>query len=189
MSLFTRIMATPVALHGAATVAAFFGLGAVQGRLDALYAQSNHPVDYATGQTTFDAVQIKGFYADMQGEGTLDVYMQTQQFDFLFLACMGLFGLLFGTFVARFARTGSWGRKSGLFAAGLAVFGALCDATENLISFVMLTDPQGFLAWLALPYSGFAVVKFGAIALAMLTVLVAIILVAFGRATDRPTIA
>ena len=38
--------------------------------------------------------------------------------------------------------------------------GALADAVENLISFAMLADPQGFADWIALPYSAFAVLHY-----------------------------
>ena len=186
MSIFSRLTSLPMIPHGIAVVAGFFGLGAVQARLDALYAQSGHPVDYATGQTTFDAAQIKEYYAAMQEGGTLDVYIRTQQFDFLFLATLGLFGLLLGTFIARFARVGSWGRWFGGAVAIFAIVGASCDAIENIWSFVMLADPQGFAAWLAIPYSGFAVAKFAAITLAMVSAIIAIGLIAVGRATDRP---
>jgi len=41
--------------HGFATIAAFGMFQAAKSALDASYAASGHPVDYATGQTSFDA--------------------------------------------------------------------------------------------------------------------------------------
>jgi len=34
------------------------------------------------------------------------------------------------------------------------------DVLENLVSFVMLSNPTGFADWLVVPYSSFAVAKF-----------------------------
>lgn len=184
--MFQRITNWPIWIHSGALIASFVALGQVQSRLDALYAASQHPVDYATGQTTFDAARIKGFYAHMQEAGSLDIYVQTQQFDFVFMLAMACFGVMLGSFVARAGRDRSAARSLGFVAAGLAVAGALLDALENAVSFVMLAQPQGFADWLALPYSGFASAKFAAITLAMLCVLLALLAAAAGRVLRRP---
>ena len=180
-----KLTEMPLWLHVGATAVAFGVFQAVRITLDASCAASNHPVDYATGQTTFDADRIKGFYAVMEQAGTLDIYVRTQVIDMGFLTMIGVFGLLLGTLVARLGAPGSWARGAGLGAAVAAVFGALCDASENAVSFVMLADPQGFADWLALPYSGFAVVKFALITLAMALVLAALGLGLAGRITTR----
>lgn len=184
--LVDKLSALSVWLHAGATALAFGLFQAVRLRLDASYAASNHPVGYATGQTTFDGQAIKGFYAVMQDAGTLDVYLRTQIIDFGFLAMIAVFGLLLGSLVGRAGRPGSRVRKAGAGAAVAAVLGALCDASENLVSFVMLADPQGFPDWLALPYSGFAVVKFGLITLAMALVILAGVMALAGRVLGRP---
>ena len=186
MLLFERLRAVPIWAHGLATAMAFGAFQGVRIRLDEMYAASNHPVDFATGQTGFDGQEVKSFYAHMQELATLDLYVDTQLFDFLFMASVALFGVLFGTFVARFARDGSWGRKLALSASGLAVTGALLDACENAVSFVMLANPQGFANWLAYPYSGFAVAKFAMLTLAMAAIILAIIWILVGRLV-RPT--
>lgn len=167
MTFLNRVTQLPLILHVGMTLAAFGAFQAVRLRLDASYAASGHPVDYATGQTTFDAERIKGFYAHMQDLGTLDIYLRTQIIDFGFIAMMMAFGLCLGTLVARAGADGSWGRRIGFLAAVLAVTGASFDVLENLVSFVMLADPQDFPAWLALPYSGFAVAKFICLTAAM----------------------
>ena len=66
--------------------------------------------------------------------------------------------------------------------------GAAFDALENLVSFVMLADPQGFADGLALPYSTFAVAKFVCLASAMALVLVTLLLVVAGRIMHRPAL-
>lgn len=173
-------------LHGAALLAAFGGFQVIKGRLDALYAASNHPVDYATGQTTFDAERIRGFYDVMQKAGTLEVYVQTQQFDYVFMIALALFGACLATFCGRMARDGSLGRRFGLWGAWAAILGAVCDALENAVSFVMLANPDSFADWLALPYSGFAALKFGLITLAILGCILALASAGLGRVLNRP---
>ena len=187
--MFSRLTQSNIFAHAGATAAAFGAFQLVRLRLDALYAVSRHPVDYATGQTTFDGIRIKEFYAHMQAEGTLGIYVQTQLFDFLFIACVALLGLTLGTLTARLGRPGSLARRAGIAAAISAMGGAAMDAAENLVSFVMLADPAGFPNWLALPYSGFAVAKFALMTLAMALVLITLILAAAGRATRRPALA
>ncbi|MGH1356095.1 MAG: hypothetical protein ACRBBS_13560 [Thalassovita sp.] len=185
---FKPLFSLPVWAHAALTAVAFSGFQWIKTLLDASYAASNHPVDYATGQTTFDATRIKEFYAHMQAQGSLDVYVRTQQIDFGFLILLGLSGLLLGTFVARAGRRDSWARRIGCLAALFFIGGALMDASENLVSFVMLNDPQGFAGWLALPYSGFAVVKFALITAGMGAVLISLLTTATGRLFRRPVI-
>lgn len=187
-ALLTPIFNLPVWAHAAVTVASFAGFQKAKAVLDASYSASRHPVDYATGQTTFDATRIKEFYAYMQTEGTLDIYYQTQLIDFAFLTLLGLTGLLLGTLVSRAARDSSWARRAGLVAAALFVTGAGMDAFENLTSFVMLNDPSGFADWLALPYSSFAVAKFALITGGMAAIVTSLVLTATGRLIRRPVI-
>jgi len=134
--------------HLIGAVGAMAGFQLVKARLDASYVASQHPVDYATGQTGFDASLVKGYYAHMDAAGTLPIYVQTQIIDFAFIIFLG---------------------------GGAIVFGTLMDCAENLVSFVMLADPQGFPSWLALIYSSFAVTKFACIALGMLLILTSLI--------------
>ena len=179
LRLMNKAMQMNGFIHAGAALGAFGGLQWVQGKLDASYAASNHPVDYATGQTTFSGEAIKGYYAHMEALGTLDIYRTTQLIDFGFIAAMMLLAFFMSTFVGRFAAAGSWGRKAAVVAGLAGIAGAGFDAIENLISFVMLADAQGFADWLALPYSGAASVKFALITLAMFSLLVAAALTLF----------
>ncbi|CUH76402.1 hypothetical protein TRM7557_00881 [Tritonibacter multivorans] len=186
--IFRSIAALPLLVHIGAAIATFVGFNWIKARLDASYAASNHPVDYATGQTTFDGAAIKGFYAHMSDLGTLDVYRTTQLIDFGFILAIACMGLFFCTLVARASRDGSWGRWLGLTAGLCAVMGAICDAIENGWSFVMLADPDGFADWLALPYSGFASLKFAFITAAMGCLLLSLLCAAAGRLSRRVAI-
>lgn len=144
------------ALGAALAVGALIASNAV---LNTLYEASGHPVDYATGQTSFSGVQVKGWYAQMQTQGTLDLYWATQLFDFVFIGAVFMVGAMTATYLARVNRSH---RASGaaLWAAAALAIGSCFDVVENLISFVMLVDPQGFPNWLAIPYSMMAVAKF-----------------------------
>ncbi len=112
----------------------------------------------------------------MEALGTLDIYRATQLIDFCFIAAMVVLALFLTTFVGRYAAAGSWARKAAVFAGCSVVAGAGFDVIENLISFLMLADAQGFSDWLSLPYSGAASVKFALIALGMFGLLAAIAL-------------
>lgn len=186
--LFRRVLALPVWAHLAAALCAVVGFGWVKEKLDASYAASNHPVDYVTGQTSFSGETIKGYYAEMEAQGTLDVYWTTQLIDLGFILAMACIAVFVCTLVARCSRIASWGRRVGLLAGASVLLGAVCDAIENGWSFVMLADPTGFPDWLALPYSAFASVKFGLIGLGMGLLVVSIILCLVGRASGRPGI-
>jgi len=186
--LFTAIAQMPWPAHLALAAASIAGYRWIGPRLNASYAASNHPVDYATGQTTFDGATIKSYYAAMQDAGTLDVYWTTQLIDFGFIAAIAALGLFVCTLAARLSRPASWGRRIGFAAGAAAIIGALCDAAENAISFVMLSNPAEFANWLALPYSGFAVLKFAAITLAMAGVAASLLLALAGRCARRPTL-
>ena len=171
MSAFSKLLNRPLGyslrVHAAGTVLTFLAFGRVKSALDASYLASQHPVDFVTGQTGFSASLVKSYYAHMADAGTLGIYVKTQLIDFGFIAMMALMGLMLGALIARLGMAGGLGRKLG-FAAALSVMtGAGLDAMENLTSFVMLADPTGFADWIALPYSAFAVAKFGFITLGM----------------------
>ncbi len=185
---FERVTTLSLWTHAGAAVATFVGFNWIKARLDASYAASKHPVDYATGQTTFNGEAIKGYYAQMLELGTLDIYRMTQLIDFGFILAMACMGIFVCTLVARASRKGSWGRRIGLFAGLCALVGAICDAIENGWSFIMLANPTDFAKWLALPYSAFASIKFALITMGMLALFASIVLAVAGRLTKQPSI-
>jgi len=111
--MFPMIFRLPVVAHLTAAALAFGVFLWVKGQLDASYAASGHPVDYATGQLAFDARIIEGYYAHMIETGSLQIYWQTQFIDFGFIAAVMTVAMLFGTLAARFGgrinRLGVWG--------------------------------------------------------------------------------
>ncbi|MGO1920591.1 MAG: hypothetical protein ACTH07_04395, partial [Microbacterium sp.] len=97
----------------------------------------------------------------------LEAFAQVQQFDFIFMACVAAFGVLGGLLIVRLT-SGRLGRTIGYTTVVAAITGALSDALENVVSFVMLADPTGFADALAIAHSGFAVLKFAGMTVAML---------------------
>jgi hypothetical protein len=188
LNIFRKVTALPIWTHSACAAGTIIMFQWIKGKLDASYAASQHPVDYFTGQTTFNADTIKSYYAEMQAIGTLDIYWTTQVIDFGFLLSMACIGLFVYTLIARLSRCERFGRRVGLIAGLSITLGALCDAIENSWSFIMLANPTGFADWLALPYSGFASVKFALITLGMGLVLISILCSIIGRIAKRPSI-
>ena len=162
--LATTMMTLPAWAHVAVTMAAFGGFSMVKSHLDAAYSASKYPVDYATGQLAFDADRLAAYYGVMQEAGTLSLYWRAQFIDFGFIASMILLGLTLGSLVARVGRSGSLGRKIGLAAVVFAITGASFDIIENLLSFVLLSDPQNLSNAVVFAYSSTAAVKFAALA-------------------------
>ncbi|WP_022703743.1 hypothetical protein [Pseudorhodobacter ferrugineus] len=183
-----RLLNLPILAHITLAIGSFVWFQWAKGKLDASYAASMHPVDYMTGQTSFSGEKIKGFYATMVQAGTLDVYVTTQLIDFGFILGFVGIGLFVCTLIARLSQGSSIGQKLGLFAAASFLLGALCDAIENLWSFVMLANPATFADWLALPYSAFAVLKFGFITLGMALVIASLVCALLGRVLKRPNL-
>jgi hypothetical protein len=169
------------------TLGAFAMFQIVKGQLDALYADSQYPVDYATGQLSFSAEALSGYYTHMQEAGTLGVYWQTQFFDFLFIASVILFGIMLSATVLRFADDTRVGRPAAYMIGIAAVGGAVCDAIENLLSFALLAQTPELSNGFAIFYSSFAAIKFGLLTLAMasLVITVAAILIEGGVAFVR----
>ncbi len=159
---------TSTAKHAIVAGGALFALGISNAVLTSSYEASNHPVGYAEGQLAFDGATIQGYYAHMSSLDTLDTYVATQLIDFGFIAAVAAVGTFCATLIARGFGRGSLGRWAASFAGLLLIVGAGFDTLENLISFVMLADIDGFARWIAIPYSSAAAVKFTAIGAGML---------------------
>lgn len=182
ISLQQRIASLSLIVHGLLAFGAFMLLGFVNSTLDASYADSKFPVPYGVGQTTFDGELLKSYYQFMIEQDTLGIYWRTQFIDFGFIASMFIVGLLIPTLLRRIAFPSTWAYSILTWAGILIPMGAIFDAIENLNSFIMLVQPQTFPNWLALPYSAFAAIKFGCIALGMLAMVIGLILAVAQRA-------
>jgi hypothetical protein len=165
--LLQRVTRMPIWAHGLAALLTIMLVVLSNTVLDASYAASQFPVPFAQGQTTFDGELLKSYYRHMIDRGTLGVYWQTQFIDFGFIASVFLTGLILPSWLRRFARPATWASKVLSGSTVLICLGAIFDAIENLISFVMLMQPQTFPNWLVYPYSTMAVAKFACVTIGM----------------------
>lgn len=140
--------------------------------LDKSYAASRFPVPYFVQQTSFNAPQMKEWYAFMIQEGTLDVYLATQFIDFFFIATVIFAGFTIWTFFAGLHRKESFFRRWGYRLAWALPMAGAFDVLENLVSFFMIGQPDSFSDLWIYPYSGFAVLKFGCWAIALIWIMV-----------------
>ncbi|MCC5976917.1 MAG: hypothetical protein JJU21_02540 [Salinarimonas sp.] len=180
--MFHHLLRMTPGTHLAATGAAFAGFMGAQTWLDASYEASGHPVHYAEGQLAFSAERVEYFYGVMLDAGTLDIYWRTQIIDFAFIASVMILSALLGTLVARLGGVGSFGYRAGIAAAVLGIAGASMDVIENLISFIMLANPQDISQTVAVVYSSFAAAKFALLSGAMITLKIALLAGLFRRA-------
>jgi len=133
--------------------------------LDKSYIESKYPVPFFEGQTTFDAAITKSHYQVMLNEGTLDIFWQTQFIDFAYLlvtfvSTFLIMAAIYKMFSAGHSNTQKKLQTFAWFMALTMPLNAVMDMFENLISFIMLSNPLHFADWLIYPYSSFAVSKF-----------------------------
>lgn len=149
--------------------------------LEKSYVLSKFPVPYFEQQTSFDAIKMKEWYAFMLNEGTFDIYFKTQLIDFIFIAAVIVAGFTLWNFIANLHPKQNffhnWGQ---IFSYALPLAGVF-DIFENLVSFIMIANPEHFSDFWVLPYSKFAVIKFGCWTIGLLWLLVAIIALPFTR--------
>ncbi|WGO98672.1 hypothetical protein QFX18_01175 [Saccharophagus degradans] len=145
------------------------------GWLNGLYAASQFPVSFFVGQTTFNAAELKSYYAVLLELGTLDKFIGVQLADYVYMATV--LASLFVAMVAvyRILPNITWLKKIGWFMVLLSPAAAGFDALENLISFILLANPLTFSDWLVYPYSSLAVAKFGAYAVTYLWAILALL--------------
>ena len=163
--MIDRLLHRPRTLHLAAlSVLALVANLLATGWLNASYAASRFPVPYHEAQLSFSAARLKGWYAQLIDFGTFDVYLRTQYIDHVFILTVLVLHVAALLWVSRLFPAAHRGRRLMVGAALLSAVAPLADTLENLVSYLMLADPQGFpeaLAWL---YSSLAALKFGAFA-------------------------
>ena len=140
--------------------------------LNAAYAASGFPVAYWQAQLSFNHEKLKGWYAFLQYNGTLDLYVHTQLIDFIFIASVLFLHTAALLALSRALPAQSKARQAAVWAALLSTIAPLADAIENGISFVMLANPTGFEPSLAIAYSSFAAIKFGMFTFAYLAAII-----------------
>lgn len=136
--------------------------------LNTAYAASRFPVPYWTAQLSFDHEKLKQWYAFLMAHDTIGQYVYTQIVDFAFIASVFVLHTSALLAVSRAFPAGSKARQLMVVAAALSAIAPLADALENMISFVMLSNPAHFPSILAIAYSSMAALKFAMFTLAYL---------------------
>ena len=153
--------------------------------LDGLYVDSQFPVPFYIGQTTFNAEELKGYYAVLVSKGTLDNYFWVQMADYLFMVTVFVSFFALMTAVYRSLPNAKWLKDLAWVMVLIAPTSALFDAVENLVSFFFIANPQGFADWLVYPYSSFAVIKFTIFILAYLWAIAGLLISMIGFLVKR----
>lgn len=155
--------------------------------LDGLYVESQFPVPFYIGQTTFNAEELKSYYAVLIAKGTLGKYFWVQMADYLFMTTVfvSFFALMTAVYRSlpeiKIIKTLAWAM---IFIAPTA---ALFDAAENLVSFIFIANPTDFADWLVHPYSSFAVIKFAIFIFAYLWAVLGLFISVIGYLVKRFT--
>ena len=123
------------------------------------YELSKYPVQIFAGQLAFSPERVTGWYQFLISNNTLNLYIQTQYLDFIFI--FGLMATIFFTqilLVKLNPKESMWYR----FAVWMCLWGPLlasADIWENLVTLSMLSNPTNFAPWLAYLASSFTVWK------------------------------
>ncbi len=128
--------------------------------LNESYALSRFPVPYFQAQLSFNAAQLKGWYAQLIEWGTMGLYLRTQFIDHVFILTVLVLHVVALLWGSRLFPANHRGRRIMVGAALLSAIAPIADTLENLVSYVMLADPAGFPDSLALLYSSLATIKF-----------------------------
>lgn len=185
-SLDAALAVRPAVLAAGAALALIAQLGSQQ-VLNSFYARSGYPVPYYEGQLSFSADRLEGWYGAMQNAGTLDIYWQTQFVDFVFIAMTALHFVTLMLLAIRLHAPGSTGRRVLRMLLPVALIGPVFDALENLVSFVMLRNPDDIHQSVAVVYSSMATIKFVGFALLYTIALAGLVTAAVSRARRRRT--
>lgn len=143
--------------------------------LEKSYVLSKFPVTYFEQQTSFDALKMKEWYAYMIEQGTFDIYLKTQFIDFAFIAAVILAGFVLWSFIANLHPNGSFFERWGHKMAFALPFAGAFDIFENLVSFFMIANPDNFAAFIVIPYSAFAVLKFACWTVGLIWLVIALL--------------
>lgn len=149
--------------------------------LGLLYEQTQFPVPFWQGQTTFNAPQLKQYFHVLIELNTLERFYQVQLWDYLYMLTVLL---SFGSLVVAihcFLPNLAWLKRCSASMLFIAPSAALFDALENAVSFVMLQQPLHFSDGWVYPYSGLAVAKFAVYGITYLWVILALLVIAASK--------
>ena len=116
-------------------------------------------------QLGFNAEIIRNYFS-LMSSSELGLFIAANLADYVFM-------LFYGLFFFSAARLISWNYKVGLpkrigvSLTWIGVLAAVLDGIENVFLLSMTADPVGFVSWLAIAHSSFALAKFAFLYIAM----------------------
>lgn len=156
-SLLEKLSKAQLLIGSLISIASYFSTSYI---LEGLYYKSRFSVSYFEAQTSFNSSKLKEWYQELLDFGTMNIYFQTQYFDFVFIATVIIMGffvwMLFGSQLSK----DSWLFKKRYYLSIFLPLAGLFDILENIVSFFMLANPLSFNDNLVYAYSGFASLKF-----------------------------
>ena len=168
------------AAFGAAVAAAV----AAQVWLQATFATVGHPVSLGAANTTADPAVVRGWYATLAEQGTLDRMVATELVDLAWIAALAAV-LVIGTMLAAHLLRDRRPQLAGVLrrAAPWTALAPALDLVENALSLTMLADPTDFPDGLAIAHAAASWAKL----VAVIAVPVALGMVTVGALALRPT--
>ena len=120
---------------------------------------SHYPGSIEDTQLGFQAEIIKNYFQQMSSH-ELNLYLIAIILDYGFIiGYAGILSLVSLIFIRNFGSKPFW-NKFGQTLLWIGIGSAVCDVFENLFLIIMITNPQDFMAWLAIAHSSCALLKF-----------------------------
>ncbi|GGJ57289.1 hypothetical protein [Deinococcus roseus] len=142
------------------------------------YTLSQFPVPYFVGQLSFSAAKLTGYFQVLLEKHTLPLFWLTQYVDFFFILSVFLLHYCLTLLPYKAFQNSAKLKTLSLMMMGIALAAPFFDVMENLVSFVLLQNPQHLSEPLALVYSSFSALKFSGFMVTYLWLGVALVIAA-----------
>lgn len=123
------------------------------------FTLSNYPVSFLESQLSFSGPVIKSHYS-MLSFSDINLYVIANILDYGFMISYGLLIFTLAIYLARKSGDTSTWRKIGFIMAIFGITAACCDGIENIFILLMANDPISFPDTWAITHSGFALIKY-----------------------------
>jgi len=144
--------------------------------LNLSYSESSFPVPYYEAQLSFSPEKLKNWYSYLIENNSLDKYLTTQKIDFIFITSVFLLHFTALILISRLYSEKSLTRKLFIYSAFISTLAPIFDTLENLVSFIMLSNPKEFSNYWAYIYSTFSSIKFAAFTFAYIIFIIGVFL-------------
>lgn len=126
--------------------------------LGVLYENTGYPVPLIEGQLRFDAQLLTSDLAVLIENNTIEDYILIQYLDLGIMISTAIFFTVLAFFIFKRLKSSTWKRKGFIFSIFFPL-SSFFDLIENSFLLTMVYNPNNFSDWLAIAYSGSAVLK------------------------------